>query len=124
MEGIIVKRYTDDASYEVKLKSSSRILRKIRVENLADFPSQDNSRKKIAAENRRRKEQQRNKYLIPMSHMDRVKALTDQGYLIEHDPPGVGNCHFLQLFLPDKLSQICDFKFAKQFAKAYPNKVS
>ena len=72
------------------MNQSPHVMKKVRVEDLADSPKEDKSNpKKVRAKP--------HPLLIPLTHADRLQSLTDQGYDVIYDPPGDGNCQFSAL---------------------------
>ena len=87
VSGTVVKRYKDDANYDFRLDKPnccSSILKKVRIEDLADCP--DSLLKK--------KTSIKHRYLIPLTHNHRLQAITDQDFEVVYDPSGDGNCQF------------------------------
>jgi len=76
--GSILKRYRNDSTYEISMEGpGEELMKKVRVEDLADCPSE-----------------MPHPLLIPLRHEDRLQRLTDQGYEVLYDPPSDGNCQF------------------------------
>ena len=81
--GSILKRYKDNTNYDIEVEGQQRqIIKRVKIENLADCPDKTQSKKSIHV------------LLIPITHDERLKSITDQRYEVLYDPPGDDNCQF------------------------------
>ena len=96
--GRIIKRYKSGHRYKVSVDipdSSMPSIKIVNVEDLADNPQNENRKKMGKYETMKEKRKQlRKKYLIPLTAADRRESILGQGYTLEYDPNGDGDCQF------------------------------
>ena len=55
-------------------------MKKVRIEDLANFPCEKHSKS--------------HPLLTPITHKEQLRSITEQGYEVLYDPPADGNCQF------------------------------
>ena len=102
VEGITLRKGKHSDNYLIKLIPPGQHELKhvwVNVEDIAREPLSKESRlaDESAREKKKKRAEFRRKLLIPLTPSDSIESLHNQGYTIEYNPPGNGNCQFSAL---------------------------
>ena len=99
IEGIVMKRNLKRHYYKVSWSNDNnrRITTWIPVNDITSITREKELEKTKLAKERQRKSTHRKKYHIELDHSEVFEVFEDQGFQIEYNPDGNGNCQFSAL---------------------------